>query len=153
VQSILWGWAIMSSIMGATILTAEMELQIIDEVSLGERSLRAICREIGISHTSFLDHVRENQQLADQYTRAKEIGDDLAFDHLRELQTMEPERGKFGVDPGWVAWKRQQVDTLKWELSKRHPRKYGERVAVEHSGEIDLAGRLAAAEKRIGPKE
>jgi len=144
--------AIISS-MGATLLTAEMEQQIVLHVSLGERSLRAICREIGVSHTTFLDHVRDNQQLANQYTRAKEIGDDLAFDHLRELQTMEPERTRFGVDPGWVAWKRQQIDTLKWELSKRNPKKYGERMAVEHSGEIDLAGRLAAAEKRISSKE
>jgi hypothetical protein len=135
-------------LMRVAVLTSEMESQIIDEVSLGERSLRAICRDLGISHTSFIDHVNKSQQLADQYARAKEVGDDLAFDHLRELQTMEPERGKFGVDPGWVAWKRQQVDTLKWELSKRCPKKYGDKIT--HAGDSDQPLELIV--RRIGPK-
>jgi hypothetical protein len=103
---------------------------------------------MGISHTSFIDHVHENKELADQYARAKELGDDLAFDHLRELQTMAPERGKFGVDPGWVAWKRQQVDTLKWELSKRCPKKYGENLTLK--GDADNPVELVV--RRIGPK-
>ncbi len=135
--------------MGELILTPEMERQIVDRVSLGEESLRSICRDLGISHTAFLLHCRADGELANQYARAKEIGDDLAFDHLRELQTMEPERGKYGVDAGWVAWKRQQVDALKWELSKRNPRKYGDRVT--HAGDSDQP--LEVVVRRIGPKE
>jgi len=135
--------------MGELILTPELEQEVIYQVGLGEKSLRAICRELGFSHYAFLNHVRENEQLANQYTRAKEIGDDLAFDYLRELQTMEPERGKFGVDPGWVAWKRQQVDTLKWELSKRNPRKYGEALKV--SGDPEQP--LEVVIRRVGAKQ
>ena len=55
-----------------------------------------------------------------------------------------------GVDIGWVAWKRVQIDTMKWLLSKRNPKKYGDKIGLEHSGEINvgLADRIAKARKR-----
>lgn len=118
--------------MPPVILTADLEAQVIERITLGEQSLRQICAELGFAHSTFILHCNENKELADRYARAKEIGDDLAFDRLRELQTEKPERGKSGVDSGWVAWRRQQIDTLKWELSKRNPKKFGDRLA--HTG-------------------
>lgn len=103
------------------------------------KSLRTAAKENGISHTAFLLWCREDEALANQYARARETGTDAEFEDLADLQAEAPERDQHGkVDPGWVAWKRLQVDTKKWALSKKAPRKYGEKAEVSLSGEIGI---------------
>ena len=48
-----------------------------------------------------------------------------------------PERTDKGIDPAWVNLKRLQVDTIKWALSKRNPKKYADRPP-----EINVAANL-----------
>ena len=43
---------------------------------------------------------------------------------------------------------RLKVDTRKWLMSKLAPKKYGDKQAIELSGSVDLAGKLAAARER-----
>jgi hypothetical protein len=61
---------------------------------------------------------------------------DLEFEQLIDDLDQSPERTKFGIDPAWVQWKRLKVDTLKWALSKRVPKKYGDRVDHNVDGQI-----------------
>lgn len=92
-------------------------------------SLRKACEENSISHTAFLLWCRTRTELANQYAQARTVGTEAEFEALAELQEELPERGPSGtVDPGWVAWKRLQIDTRKWELSKKAPKKYGEKL-------------------------
>ena len=87
----------------------------------------------------------------DNYARAREDGDDVEFERLTELASEEPPRVKGFVDSGWVAWKRNQIDLAKWMLARKRPKKYGDRTAIEHSGEVNvtLAERIAQARKRV----
>ena len=50
----------------------------------------------------------------------------------------EPERNKFGIDPGWANWQRTRIDAKKWLAGKRSPKKYGDKIDVEHSGEVAI---------------
>lgn len=103
------------------------------------KSLRTAAKEQGISHTAFLLWCREDAELANQYARAREAGTDAEFEDLAELQSEEPVRDNFGkVDSGWVAWKRLQIDTMKWALSKKAPKKYGEKVDVNLGGTLKV---------------
>ncbi len=103
----------------------------------GKTSLRSACAELGVKHPTFLLWASEDPALADQYARAREAGTDSDFEALGELADETPERGPAGtVDPGWVAWKRLQVDTKKWELAKRAPKKYGDKIDLNHSGAV-----------------
>jgi hypothetical protein len=105
-------------------------------------SLRKACEAEGMTHPTFLRWCDEDKALADQYARARATGTDAEFEALNELQDMEPQTGPSGtVDAGWVAWKRLQVDTKKWELSKKAPKKYGDKV--------ELAGGLELGVRRI----
>lgn len=45
---------------------------------------------------------------------------------------------------------RLHVDTLKWYLSKLAPKRYGDRLNVEHSGSVGLEDILRAGRERIG---
>lgn len=104
----------------------------------GGRSLVSLCKEEGLSHSTFLAWVAEDKDLSDKYTRARETGADAEFERLLEMADAEPERTERGVDSGWVQWQRMRVDTMKWALSKKAPRKYGERLDLKHSGSVGL---------------
>lgn len=99
-------------------------------------SLRAAAAEHGISHATFLLWVSQTPELADQYVRAREIGADAEFDALESHADAEPERDDKGkIDPAWVALQKLRIDTRKWTLARKAPKKYGDRITQEHTGE------------------
>ena len=128
-------------------MNAEKAKAVCELVAEG-KSLRESCASLGFSHSTFLDWCKESQELADQYAHARDIGSDAEFERLQELVDLQPERGPAGgVDAGWVAWKRLQVDTKKWALSKKAPRKYGDKVAHEHTGSFNVT--LSSSENKL----
>lgn len=95
-------------------------------------SLRTACAEIGAKVPTFLLWCSKDKELAEQYARARETGTDAEFEDLDELQSQEPPTDANGkVDQGWVAWRRLQVDTKKWALSKKAPKKYGDKLDID----------------------
>lgn len=96
-------------------------------------SLRQACERIGCKAPSFLRWCDQDKTLAEQYARARATGADVGFEALHDLQSEQPPIDDHGkVDTGWVAWRRLQVDALKWSLSKKAPRKYGDSVTTTH---------------------
>lgn len=97
-------------------------------------SLRKACEALrpdGPSVPTFLLWCSQDAALAEQYARARATGTDAEFEELDELQSQEPPTDANGkVDQGWVAWRRLQVDTKKWALSKKAPKKYGEKLEL-----------------------
>jgi hypothetical protein len=102
------------------------------------QSLRASCKEADVNINTFLTWVGEDTELSVQYTRARETGADAEFERFLEMSEVEPERTERGVDSGWVQWQRTRMDAVKWALSKKAPRKYGERLDLKHSGSVGL---------------
>ena len=82
-----------------------------------------------------MKYAREDEAFGKQYARAMELRTDGDFEQLDALQAEQPQLGEKGVDSAWVAWRKLQVDTLKWSLSKRVPKTYGD--TLEHSGDPD----------------
>lgn len=98
-------------------------------------TLREAVKPEGISAGGFLLWCSINEGLAEQYARAMAVRTEQDAADLDELQNAEPERDDKGrVDPGWVSWRKLQIDTRKWSMSKRVPKKYGERVTTEVTG-------------------
>lgn len=97
-------------------------------------TLRQIAKQENISAALILKNVANDEAFREQYTRAMELRQECDFEAFGDEIKEEPERGKFGIDPAWVQWKRLQIDTRKWALSKRNPKKYGERIQNEHTG-------------------
>lgn len=101
---------------------------ICNAVADGE-SLRTAAGASGIAHSTFLLWCNENAELADQYARAREVGADLEFDGLTAISDAEPERDEKGkIDAGWVQHQKLKIDTRKWSLARKAPKKYGEKV-------------------------
>lgn len=107
-------------------------------------SLRKAAADNGVAPSTFLRWCDENKELAEQYARARRIGDEVGFLELDVIADEPPEKDQFGkVDPGWVAWQRMRIDTRKWSLSKKHPTKYGDKTHIEHSGKLGLESLIA----------
>lgn len=111
-------------------------------------SLRAACEEVGIKHPTFLLWVSKDKALADQYAHARQIGCDVEFESLQDIADEPPEKTASGsVDAGWVAWQRNRIDVRKWALSKKQPKKYGDKIEHDHKGGISLS--LSPAENSL----
>lgn len=108
-------------------------------LSTGDESLRAICRDLGVDHSTVLTWARDVPEFANQYARARELGADAEFDGLQDLSDEAPSLDKDGkVDAGWVSWQRQRIDTRKWTLARKAPKKYGDKLDLNHGGSVDL---------------
>ena len=125
--------------------TEELQNSILDCIESG-LTLRQTAKRQNISDSLILKHVRDDPEFCKHYVRALDIRKDRDFEGLEDELNETPAMvsTKFGemVDAGWVAWKRVQIDTRKWALSKRDPKKYGDRIASEVSGNIQLGVQL-----------
>jgi hypothetical protein len=117
--------------------TPELMGLVLARISDGS-TLRETAEEFEISPAAILRQCVANEVFAKQYACALQIRGDADFEGLQDQLNAEPERGKYGIDPGWANWQRTRIDTLKWMISKRNPKKYGERVQQEISGELAI---------------
>lgn len=106
----------------------------------GGSSLRAICRDLGVSHSTVLEWANNNiEGFADQYTRARELATLCEFEDFQDLADTTPERGPDGkVDGGWVRWHQSRLDARKWAWAKRMPKKFGDKLELAGSKESPL---------------
>lgn len=77
-----------------------------------------------------------HRALLDQYARAREALVDWYADEIVRLAIEDA--GSDDDNPVRVNRSRLRVDTLKWLMSKLHPKKYGDKVELEHGGKIGL---------------
>lgn len=113
--------------------TPDFESQVLASIESG-LTLRATGEKHGISASAIIRRVQSSEDFAKQYARVIDIRTDADCDALADEIAQVPEKHEHGVDSGWVAWQRVRVDTMKWLLSKRNPKKYGDKVQQELSG-------------------
>lgn len=137
---------------GTSIFTPALFTLICQRISEGE-SLRQVCSDPDMpSKSTVMRWLREKPELQDQYAIAR----DELLDHWAEdiisiaddssMDTMEG-TNKHGdvvevANHANVQRDRLRVQARQWLLSKLAPKKYGDRVDVEHSGEVGHVHRV-----------
>ena len=116
---------------------------ILARISSGE-SLKAICREPGMPHEATVrDWVRDDRGadpekgragMSTLYARARELGCDSIADEIIELSDA-PIFHKGDPDNALVQHARLRCDNRRWLLSKLAPKKYGDKITTEITGE------------------
>ena len=124
--------------------TKQLEDKICEDIESG-LSLREVAKKNGISKALILKKAAILPEFRDRYAHAIELRTDTDFEGLIDAIDMKPEYNEKGVDSGWVNWKRLQIDTIKWALSKRNPKKYSDKLGLEHSGELGIKTVLVPA--------
>ncbi|MBB0023646.1 terminase small subunit protein [Ralstonia pickettii] len=132
---------------------------ICERLALGE-SLRAICRSEGMpDQSTVFDWLRKHEDFAKQYARAREDQAEFYLDEIMAIaddsrgdtETRVDSQGNEYDAPNneWIQRSKLRVDARKWAMSKLAPKKFGDKIGVEHSGSIELADALEAARKRV----
>jgi len=126
--------------------TPKLAKAICDRLACGE-SLRAVCRDPEMPNTDTVyqwlykatetdvDPESDLARFPDQYARAREHQSDVEFDAMAEIAEGN------GTDEN-VNRDRLRIDTMKWNLARKRPRKYGDRIMQEHSGDIALSANV-----------
>jgi len=91
------------------------------------------------------------------YARARDIGLDSMADDIFDIsddatndymEREDPDNPGFSLNGENIQRSRLRVEARKWYLSKMAPKRYGDKLEVEHGVNDELAGRLLQARKR-----
>jgi hypothetical protein len=114
-----------------TIRTHEVEGEILGRLAIGQ-SMRSICTEDGMpALTTVFRWLAEDQVFAAAYAAARDAQAETLADELVELA--DSARGE---PAEVVSAVKLAVDTRKWVASKLKPKKYGDKLDVDHAGEL-----------------
>lgn len=128
--------------------TPELASDICAQLAVGN-SLRTVCSDESMPCLSTIfSWFRKYPEFLQQYEKAKEESADalaeemldIADDGTNDWQERQNKDGStyIALNPEHVQRSRLRVDTRKWIASKLKPKKYGDKTAVEHSGNISL---------------
>ena len=139
-----------------SIYSADLAARICARLAAGE-SLLSVCKSDDMpARATVNEWVTTNREgFADIYARARDAGLDVMSE---ELLAICDEQAEVVTDTGKrydpeVQRDRLRVDTRKWYLSKLAPKRYGDRIAVEHSGSVSIEDRLRAGRARVRGNE
>ena len=134
------------------VMKSSMEEEILDRLTLGE-SARSICRDEHMpGWTTMCKYLKENENFANQYARAKQCGIEhrldegyeRALDESRDV--MEDVVHKENADGSITEFVKKKsdntavqrdkliIDLIKWEASRLHSKKYGDKIQQEVTG-------------------
>lgn len=111
-------------------------------------SLLAICADEAMpARSSVYLWLHENSEFSDKYARAREVQATTFFDEVHEIsdntmlgekRTIKPDGAVEVVQSDMIEHRRLRVDSRKWMAAKLAPRKYGDKLDVEHSGNLTV---------------
>lgn len=132
---------------GVTTYTEETALRICERIADGE-SLKSICDEDDMpARSTVFKWLAENKTFSDMYVRAREEQADAIFDDILSIADdgRNDWMAKFGEDDaGWstngenLQRAKLRIDARKWIAAKLKPKKYGEKLELEHGGQVTL---------------
>jgi hypothetical protein len=86
-----------------------------------------------------MDWIADNRAgFGDKYARAREMQVEHYVDEMIDIA----DAVAGSTDSAEVQAARLAIDTRKWAAAKRLPRKYGERVDLEHGGNVTAVTRI-----------
>ena len=108
--------------------TQEIADEICEHIAQG-KSVRWICSDEKMpGQTTVYRWLRENDEFRQQYTHARELQAEYYADEIIEIADEAKN------EDAQVA--RLRVDARKWKASKLAPKKYGDKLDLNHSGGI-----------------
>lgn len=131
-------------------------VRILDGIATTTKGLAAICADLNtVTRRTFLRWVSEDYSLRHRYAHAREFQQELLAEEILAISddgsndTYVDEEGRTRVDHDNIQRSRLRVETRKRLMSKLAPKKYGDKSAMELSGEIKNTGAITAPEELV----
>ena len=122
-------------------------------------SLRKIVSDADMPASSTVfKWLSEQRSFAEQYARAREAQMEVMAQEIIDIaddgrnDTYIDEEGNEHTNQDAINRSKLRVDTRKWLMSKLAPKKYGDRLGVEHSGELGIKTILLPAPAKSAPE-
>lgn len=143
-----------------TVLTEDVQLAFFERLAEGE-SVRSICRDPEMPGLSTIFRaLRSNEIFRQQYAHATEIRADAQFEEMFEIaddasndwmekNVGEDKQAVWELNGEHIQRSKLRIDTRKWALARMNPRKYGERVDLNHGGQPENPLSVTVIERRI----
>ena len=116
---------------------------ILDKIASG-KSLRDICSAEGMPSESLVRKWSiQEDDFGAQYARAREAGMEALADEILQISdsqegdVLKTEDGREIVNHDAIQRAKLRVDTRKWLMSKIAPKRYGDKLDLNHSGSIE----------------
>ena len=136
--------------------TVERGEEIARRIAEGE-TLRSITRDAHMPKwQTVYAWMERDKDFADRIARARELGFDAIAEEALHIANTPVEGKSIKVGPNgkevtradMILHRKLQIETRLKLLAKWSPKRYGDKLDVNHSGSIDLASRLESARKR-----
>lgn len=115
----------------------ELAEKICHRVATSSDGLTKICGEFDVDHATVSRWKQNNLEFRDMYARAKEEQVELLVEEILSISdeskndTLTVE-GKETANHEWISRSRLRVDSRKWLAAKLLPKKYGDKLDIEH---------------------
>lgn len=125
--------------------TQEVADSLCEQIADG-KSLREICVDDEMPSRSMIFRwLAADATFRDQYARACDVRTDELFDQMLEIadtpqvgsKTVSKATGLEITEADMIEHRRLQVETRKWALAKMAPKKYGDKIDLNHGGQPD----------------
>ncbi len=136
-----------------TVTTPKNKAKVLKLIGEG-LSVKEICEQDGMpSRDTVYRWIADDADFADNYARATTLRADTMFDEMEEIADnanndwMERRDADGDTTVGWqlngehIQRSKLRVDVRKWKLSKMQPKKYGEKLDIEHGGSVTVVHR------------
>ena len=121
-------------------ITPQVIEEVLSRIAQGE-TLAALGRELGFHPNNWAVRVREDEELAIAYQRARDVGADVIAEDALRIIDEEPLRvieidgdgkqtGTSRIDSAAVAWAKNRAEMRLKLLAKWNPKKYGDKQDV-----------------------
>jgi len=106
-------------------VVADVFRSILARMSNGEALTKILKEEDQPDYCVFINWAQSSEDMYKEYARARQIQADYFADQTVEIADSETDNNRA----------RNRMDARRWHASKIAPRKYGDRVVQEHTGE------------------
>lgn len=140
--------------------TEELGEAICDAIATSKLGLEHVCNanEVFPDARTVYRWLASNGDFRQKYTHAKELQAELIADEMLDIaddgsndyMTITKGQETYNVEDREVTNRSKlRIETRKWLLSKLLPKRYGDKLAVEHDVSNELADKMIEAQKRL----
>ena len=116
------------------------------------KTLREYCRQKGkVKWRTIYKWLDKDKEFRSAFARARDTGCEILFEECLELIDTPPvycgSEGNTRIDPSFINWQKNRVETRMKMLAKFNPKRFGDRLGVEHDGGVALTVLTGVPEK------